>query len=42
MSFQTIKPSAHLAPYIKQYWAIDNCLYEGKTHTQRIIPSGLP
>lgn len=42
MNFLTAKPSALLAPYIKQFWAIDNCLSEGKTHTQRIIPSGMP
>lgn len=30
-----------LAPYIKQYWAIENSLACGATYSQRIIPSGL-
>jgi AraC-like DNA-binding protein len=27
--------------FVKQYWAIDNCLPEGKEHIQRIVPNGL-
>lgn len=27
--------------FVKQYWAIDDCLPDGKEHIQRIIPNGL-
>lgn len=41
MSYQISKPSLLLAPFVKQYWAIENCLPAGCTHVQRIVPSGL-
>ena len=41
MSFNTAKPSSLLAPYIKQYWAIENTLQPGDVHQQRIVPTGL-
>jgi len=42
MNFQTAFPSQALAPFIKKYWAIENCLSAGEKHIQRIVPSGLP
>ncbi len=41
MSFQTAKPSSILSQYVKQYWAIEDCLPAGKEHIQRIVPNGL-
>jgi AraC-like DNA-binding protein len=41
VSYQISKPSLLLAPFVKQYWAIENCLPAGSTHVQRIVPSGL-
>ena len=41
MRYLIAKPSAFLAPYIKQYWMIDNTLSEGVNHIQSIVPSGL-
>lgn len=41
MDYHISKPSVILSQYIKQYWAIDNCLPNGGIHTQRIVPSGL-
>lgn len=41
MSFQSAKPSWPLSLFIKQYWAIENCVPTGQTHIQRIVPSGL-
>ncbi|NQU87429.1 MAG: AraC family transcriptional regulator [Mariniphaga sp.] len=41
MSFQIAKPSALLSPYIKHYWALENCVSNGNEYTQRIVPSGL-
>lgn len=42
MLFQTKFPSPALAPFIKKYWALENCLPAGEKHIQRIVPSGLP
>jgi AraC-like DNA-binding protein len=42
MSFQSAYPSPSLAPFVKKYWALENCLPTGKKHMQRIVPSGLP
>lgn len=42
MLFQTAYPSPALAPFIKKYWAMENCLPAGEKHIQRIVPSGLP
>jgi hypothetical protein len=41
VSYQISKPSPLLAPFVKQYWVIENCLPAGSTHVQRIVPSGL-
>jgi AraC-like DNA-binding protein len=42
MLFQTAYPAPALAPFIKKYWALENCLPAGAKHIQRIVPSGLP
>lgn len=42
MRFQETYPSFVLAPFVKKYWALENCLPAGKKHIQRIVPSGLP
>lgn len=42
LSFKYAIPSDSLKPYIKQYWAFDNVMEKGMTHTQRIIATGLP
>ena len=42
MSLQTAYPSPSLAPFVKKYWALENCLPAGEKHIQRIVPSGLP
>ncbi|MCK4662618.1 MAG: AraC family transcriptional regulator [Bacteroidales bacterium] len=41
MSFQISAPSNFLSPYVKQYWAIENCIQPGESHIQRIVPTGL-
>ncbi len=41
MDYQIVKPSAKLAPFVKHYWMLDNCLPQGQEHVQRIVPSGL-
>lgn len=41
MSYHFAKPSFPLCQYVKQYWALENCLPVGGNHTQRIIPNGL-
>jgi AraC-like DNA-binding protein len=41
VSYHISKPSPLLAPFVKQYWVIENCLPAGCTHVQRIVPSGL-
>lgn len=41
MDYGITKPSASLAPYIKHYWMLENCLPRGEEHVQRIVPSGL-
>lgn len=41
MSFKISQPSEFLSPYVKQYWAIENCMPHGESHVQRIVPSGL-
>ena len=41
MPFHISAPSNVLAPYIKRYWAIENCLDKGEICVQRIIPTGL-
>lgn len=42
MSFHFAKPSWPLSLFIKQYWALENCIPDNQEHIQRIIPSGLP
>jgi len=41
MSFSTAIPSPTLAPFVKQYWGIENCISAGNEYLQRIVPSGL-
>ena len=41
MEYHISKPSLFLSQFVKQYWAIENCLPKGAEHTQRIIPNGL-
>ena len=41
VSYHIAKPSFPLSLFVKQYWAIDDCLPDGKEHVQRIIPNGL-
>jgi AraC-like DNA-binding protein len=41
VSYHFAKPSFPLSLFVKQYWAIDDCLPDGKEHIQRIIPNGL-
>jgi len=41
MIYNVAKPSLLLSPYIKQYWAIADCLPHNLTHLQRIVPSGM-
>jgi AraC-like DNA-binding protein len=42
MAYLITKPSPALAPYVRQYWALDHCHQADQCHTQRIVPSGLP
>ncbi len=35
------RPSCLLAPYVKHYWALENCMPAGEVHVQRIVPNGL-
>lgn len=41
MEYNISRPSAALAPYVKQYWSLESCVPEGGQHIQRIVPSGL-
>ncbi len=41
MGYRLSKPSVFLSRYIKQYWAIEDCLPCGSEHIQRIVPNGL-
>lgn len=41
MSYYFAKPSYPLSLWVKQYWAIDDCLAQGQVHVQRIVPNGL-
>lgn len=41
MSSFFARPSLYLAPYVKHYWAIENCMPAGEVHVQRIVPNGL-
>ena len=41
MSFQLCGPSPPLSHYVKHYWEIENHLPVGRTHSQRIVPTGL-
>ncbi len=41
MSFFTAKPSFPLSLFVKQYWALENCVPMGEEYIQRIVPNGL-
>lgn len=41
MAYHISKPSFELSRFIKNYWALENCLPDGEEHIQRIVPSGL-
>jgi AraC-like DNA-binding protein len=41
VSYHISKPSLFLSQYVKQYWAIENCLPTGTEHIQRVVPNGL-
>jgi len=41
MSYNFARPSYPLSLFVKQYWAIDDCLAQGQEHVQRIVPNGL-
>lgn len=41
MDYNISKPSLLLSKYVKQYWAMENCIPKGKEHIQRIVPNGL-
>lgn len=41
MDYNISMPSLLLSKYVKHYWAIENCIPEGKEHIQRIVPNGL-
>lgn len=41
VSFHLSKPSSILSQYVKHYWAIEDCLVNGKEHIQRVVPNGL-
>jgi AraC-like DNA-binding protein len=41
VSYHISKPSFHLSQYVKQYWAIEDCLPGEEMHMQRIVPNGL-
>lgn len=41
VSYRFAKPSWPLSLFVKQYWAIENCMPDGEEHIQRIVPNGL-
>lgn len=41
MPFNFAQPDQALSPFVKQYWALDNVMPHGLSHSQRIIPTGL-
>jgi hypothetical protein len=41
MGYNILTPSKELAGFVKQYWAIEQCLPPNKVHIQRIVPNGL-
>lgn len=41
MEYCIAKPSLLLSKFIKQYWAIEDCIHLNQKHTQRIVPTGL-
>jgi AraC-like DNA-binding protein len=41
VGYHVAKPSPFLSQYVKQYWAIENCLPNGSEHVQRVVPNGL-
>jgi AraC-like DNA-binding protein len=42
MNYHFAYPSEILRPFIKQYWAIENCLKAGEQYMQRVVASGMP
>lgn len=41
MGYRISKPSIFLSQYVKQYWAIEDCMPNGSEQIQRIVPNGL-
>lgn len=41
MGIASTKPTPNLAPYIKQYWGVENVLSKGEQYVHRIIPCGM-
>ncbi len=41
MNYQIAKPQGKLAQFVKQYWTLDACSFNGESYTYRIVPSGL-
>lgn len=41
MSFSLAQPSPALSPYVKHFWALDDCISLQQPHIQRIVPNGL-
>ena len=41
MGYHISKPSFPLSLFVKQYWAIEDCVPDGGEHTQPVIPNGL-
>ncbi len=41
MYYNIARPSFPLSLFVKNYWAIDDCMPNGKTHIQRIVPNCL-
>lgn len=41
MKYHSRQPTGILSGYVKTYWMIENLMMPGKSHTQRIVPTGL-
>jgi len=41
VGYHISKPSVFLSQYVRQYWAIEDCVPKGGVHIQRIVPNGL-
>jgi AraC-like DNA-binding protein len=42
MAYHYAHPSAHLRPFVKQFWGITGCDSPSGAHTHRVVPSGMP